>query len=101
MSSTQSSSPSSEIDGLYTGPEYRDAARRPLDPLVHPDPYRPPVTYRVLFALVRLLVRLLFRLHVDGSENVPGGPFLIASNHQAWYDTAFIVAAFPKVPMIY
>jgi 1-acyl-sn-glycerol-3-phosphate acyltransferase len=32
---------------------------------------------------------------------VPQQPFVIASNHQKWYDTLFIVAAFPKLPMIY
>jgi 1-acyl-sn-glycerol-3-phosphate acyltransferase len=55
----------------------------------------------VLFALARLLVRLLFRFRVMGGENIPAGPFLIASNHQSWYDTAFIVAAFPRLPLIY
>jgi 1-acyl-sn-glycerol-3-phosphate acyltransferase len=102
MSSTGSSTPSFETDGaVYTGPEYREAALRPLEPLFHPDPYRPPRTYRFVFSLLRLLVRLLFRLRIEGIENLPTPPFLIASNHQAWYDTAFIVAAFPKLPMIY
>jgi 1-acyl-sn-glycerol-3-phosphate acyltransferase len=44
---------------------------------------------------------MLFRFEVEGRENIPTAPFLIAANHQAWYDTAFIVAAFPKLPMIY
>jgi 1-acyl-sn-glycerol-3-phosphate acyltransferase len=43
----------------------------------------------------------VFRLRVAGLEHVPRPPFIIASNHQAWFDTAFIVAAFPKLPMIY
>ncbi len=51
--------------------------------------------------MVRLLVRRLFRLRVAGLEHVPSPPFIIASNHQAWYDTAFIVAALPGLPMIY
>ncbi|MBJ7612232.1 MAG: hypothetical protein DLM67_21470 [Candidatus Nephthysia bennettiae] len=101
MSSTGSSTPSLGTDGVYTGPEYREAALRPLDPLAHPDPYRPPRVYRLAFTLVRILVRLLFRLRVEGIENLPAPPFLIASNHQVWYDTAFIAAAFPKLPMIY
>jgi 1-acyl-sn-glycerol-3-phosphate acyltransferase len=50
---------------------------------------------------VRWLVRVLFRFHVQGLEHLPAPPFIVASNHQAWYDTAFILAAFPKVPMIY
>ena len=103
MSSTGSSTPSSETetDGVYRGPEYREAALRPLDPLVHAEPQNPRLVYRLVFGLLRLLVRLLFRFRVEGVENIPPGPFLIASNHQAWYDTAFIVAAFPKLPMIY
>ena len=103
MSSTGSSTPSfeTETDGVYRGPEYREAALRPLDPLVHAEPQNPRLVYRLVFGLLRLLVRLLFRFRVEGVENIPPGPFLIASNHQAWYDTAFIVAAFPKLPMIY
>jgi 1-acyl-sn-glycerol-3-phosphate acyltransferase len=101
MSSTRPSSPSSTADSLQPGPEYREAATRAPDPLLHLDPYRPPWLYRIVFGILRLLVRLLFRFSVEGLENLPGPPYLIASNHQAWYDTAFIVAAFPKLPMIY
>lgn len=46
-------------------------------------------------------MRLLFRLRVDGLDDVPPAPYIIASNHQGWYDTAFIAAAFPRLPMIY
>src|SRR3982075_1356515 len=101
MSSTASSGPSLPADAVYTGPEYREAAARPVDPLLHGAPYRPPRAYRVVFFLTRYLVRLLFRFHVEGRENIPAAPFLIASNHQAWYDTIFIVAALPRLPMIY
>jgi 1-acyl-sn-glycerol-3-phosphate acyltransferase len=101
MSSTGSSSPSSATEPAYTGPEYREAAARAADPLLHPDPWTPPLAYRLVFGLTRLLIRLLFRFRVDGLENLPRPPFLIASNHQAWYDTVFIVAAFPPLPMIY
>lgn len=86
---------------VYTGLEYREAFARPLDPLVHPDPYRPPRAYRLLYAIVRLVLRLLFRCRVEGQEHVPRPPFIIASNHQAWFDSLFIVAAFPRLPMIY
>ena len=78
-----------------------NATSRPPDPLLHDNPYRPPLPYRVVFALARYLVRMLFRFRVDGLENLPPPPFLIASNHQAWYDTIFIVAALPRLPMIY
>lgn len=36
-----------------------------------------------------------------GLEHLPAAPFIIASNHQTWFDTAFIVAAFPPLPMVY
>jgi 1-acyl-sn-glycerol-3-phosphate acyltransferase len=101
MSSTGSFGPSSPAEAVYTGPEYREAAALPPDPLLHGSPYQPPLLYRVVFTLTRHLVRLLFRFHVEGLENLPPPPFLIASNHQAWYDTIFIVAALPRLPMIY
>lgn len=52
-------------------------------------------------ALLHLLLRRVFRLRVVGLEHLPRPPFIIASNHQSWYDTAFIVAALPALPMVY
>ena len=106
MSSTESSTASLPPEPVYRGPQYRSAlgpANSPaaLDPLVHPDPHHPPRLYRFLLGLVRVLLRLCFRLQVEGLENIPAAPFIIASNHQAWYDTIFIVAAFPLDVMVY
>ena len=122
MSSTESSAASSPPEApagplseeprppepaVYQGPEYREAVgagRGPapaFDPLVHPDPYAPPWLYRVAIWLVRFFVFRLFRTTVVGSENLPAAPFIVAANHQAWYDTAFIVAALPERPMVY
>lgn len=92
---------------VYQGPEYRHAlgvgtgAPVPLDPLVHPDPHAPPWVYRAAFWLVRWVVFHLFRTTVAGLENLPPAPFIVAANHQAWYDTAFILAALPGRPMFY
>ncbi len=52
-------------------------------------------------ALAGWIVRHLFRLHVTGLENIPRPPYIIAANHQAWFDPAFIIPFFPQVPMIY
>jgi 1-acyl-sn-glycerol-3-phosphate acyltransferase len=111
MSSTESSAASSTPEAAarfeppVAGKEFRQAVAPDggfgWDPLVHPDPYAPPWFYRWASAVVRWLVRTFFRFQVEGLENVPEPPFIIASNHQAWYDTLFIVAAFPKLPMIY
>jgi 1-acyl-sn-glycerol-3-phosphate acyltransferase len=81
----------------YRGIEYRRAAEAPLDPLLHPEPWRPPRLYLFVVALACWLVRVFFRLRVEGLDNVPPPPFIIASNHQAWYDTLFILAAFARL----
>jgi 1-acyl-sn-glycerol-3-phosphate acyltransferase len=88
------------------GPEYRAAIGppenpRPTDPDLHPDPTRPTRLYRFAHATLRLLLPKLFRIRHEGLENLPKPPFIIASNHQAWFDTLFLVTAFPPVPMIY
>jgi 1-acyl-sn-glycerol-3-phosphate acyltransferase len=43
----------------------------------------------------------VFRISLSGLENIPKPPFIIAANHQAWFDPAFIIPFFPEAPMIY
>ncbi len=62
---------------------------------------QPPPLYRFVRRFVGWLVRLVFRLSLTGTENIPKPPFIIAANHQAWYDPAFIIPFFPEAPMIY
>jgi 1-acyl-sn-glycerol-3-phosphate acyltransferase len=38
---------------------------------------------------------------VTGLENIPSPPYIIAANHQAFYDPGFIIPFFPEVPVIY
>lgn len=90
-----------EIDSRYRSPEYRALVEGPLDPLVHPTPQDPPRLYRFLVPLVRWIVRALFRVTVTGQENIPKPPYIIAANHQAWFDPAFIIPFFPESPVIY
>jgi len=46
--------------------------------------------YKLVTATCRVLSRILFRLKVEGRENVPAkGPFVIASNHQSFLDPVF------------
>jgi 1-acyl-sn-glycerol-3-phosphate acyltransferase len=54
-------------------------------------------------AILRWLLPRLFRLGIEGVENLPAeGPYIIASNHQAWYDPIFLLVALPNaVPMVY
>jgi 1-acyl-sn-glycerol-3-phosphate acyltransferase len=51
--------------------------------------------------VVRWLVLRLFRVTVTGLENIPAPPYIIAANHQAWFDPAFIIPFFREVPVIY
>ncbi|HET7378885.1 MAG TPA: lysophospholipid acyltransferase family protein [Gaiellales bacterium] len=43
----------------------------------------------------------LFRVSLVGMEHIPKAPYIIAANHQAWYDPAFIIPFFPAAPMVY
>ncbi|HEY3085793.1 MAG TPA: lysophospholipid acyltransferase family protein [Candidatus Dormibacteraeota bacterium] len=38
---------------------------------------------------------------VTGLENIPRPPYIIAANHQTWFDPAFIIPFFPERPLIY
>jgi 1-acyl-sn-glycerol-3-phosphate acyltransferase len=55
----------------------------------------------VVRRIVRWLVGVLFRVTVTGLENIPAAPYIIAANHQAWFDPAFIIPFFPEAPVIY
>ena len=51
--------------------------------------------------MARWIATHFFRVTVTGLENIPRPPYIIASNHQAWFDPLFIIPFFPKTPVIY
>ena len=61
----------------------------------------PPRFYLFIRRLVLWVVTHLFRVTVTGLENIPRPPYVIAANHQAWFDPAFIIPFFPERPLIY
>jgi long-chain acyl-CoA synthetase len=67
-----------------------DRQRRWLDP---PGPIRS-LLARGMFACSRLIVRVLFRLQVKGTENLPRqGPFVLVPNHLSYLDPPTVAAA--------
>jgi 1-acyl-sn-glycerol-3-phosphate acyltransferase len=64
-------------------------------------PPNPPRLYRVIRRVAGWLVPKLFRISLSGVENIPRPPYIIAANHQAWFDPAFIIPFFPEAPMTY
>lgn len=49
------------------------------------------MAYRILKAVLRPLFRVLFKIRVEGVENVPeSGPVILASNHLSFSDSIFL-----------
>jgi long-chain acyl-CoA synthetase len=48
-----------------------------------------------LFIFIRLIMRLLFRLKVDGLDRLPAGQFVLAPNHVSYLDPLVVGAALP------
>ena len=82
---------------------WAEILRRPLgaddERKMHAILTRRPVMEILLFLVARLLAfvsRVLFRLRVEGIENLPEGyPFLICPNHLSYLDVCFLVVALP------
>lgn len=54
--------------------------------------------YRFLFSFVPELVRFLYRMEIEGLENIPNvGPVVLASNHRSNLDPFFLGSSFPRM----
>jgi 1-acyl-sn-glycerol-3-phosphate acyltransferase len=52
------------------------------------------VAYWVLKIIFTPILRIVFRVHIEGTENVPRrGPVILASNHQSFIDSIFLPLA--------
>ena len=56
-----------------------------------------PFLYGLLMIILKPVLRLVFRMHISGVENVPAtGPVVIAPNHKSFYDSFFIAVALKR-----
>src|SRR5687768_9169581 len=56
--------------------------------------------YRLMWGLVRVVVRSLFDVRATGLEHWPAPPFQIAANHHNGWDPLLIIAVVPVEPRI-
>lgn len=49
-------------------------------------------TQNIFKNLFGLFLKIYFRLKGEGTENLPNGPFILAPNHQSFYDGLFVSA---------
>jgi 1-acyl-sn-glycerol-3-phosphate acyltransferase len=60
------------------------------------------VPYRILRLIAVPLLRLCFRFHVDGRENIPRtGNYIVIANHLNWLDEFAILMLFPIEPRLH
>ncbi len=59
------------------------------------------VRYYASRLIVGLLMRLLFRLRIEGRERLPAGPALLCFNHLSWMDPFLLFATLPLRPRLY
>ena len=50
-------------------------------------PFLGRVAYRTLWCAIFALIKVLFRLRVEGGENIPAGPFILSPVHRSFIDT--------------
>jgi long-chain acyl-CoA synthetase len=51
------------------------------------------ILHTLIVGFAKLLVRCWFRLRLEGAENIPDTPVIIAANHQSYFDGLFITSA--------
>ncbi len=67
----------------------------PVDPERNPNRTRP--AYWCIQLFVRCIFRVCFGLKLEGRSNVPRtGGFILASNHQSWFDPPIVGSSCPR-----
>jgi len=79
------------------------AARTALPPAdLLPVGRRANLPYRAVRLIATPLLRLCFRFHVEGRENIPrSGNYIVIANHLNWLDEFVILLVFPPEPRLH
>jgi len=56
--------------------------------------------YRLMWVLVRVVMRMLFAVRVSGMEHWPQPPFQIVANHHNGFDPLLVISVTPREPRI-
>lgn len=62
---------------------------------------RTPYRSRVFRWIVARLLNWLFRIRVEGKENIPAGGYITYANHTSWVDTPLLLTSLPAEPRAY
>ncbi len=62
---------------------------------------RPPWWYILFRLFLQVAARLLFRLQIEGTENIPKGNYIVIANHLSWIDPFLLMLALPSRPRLY
>ena len=68
-------------------------------PPIHP--VRQLVRYGLSRLFASIVIRALFRVQVDGREQLPAGAAVVCFNHQSWADPFVLMATLPWRPRLY
>ncbi len=63
-------------------------------------PVHRPLRFGVLRLGIRLIVRLLFRVRLEGFDRLPDGPAMYCSNHLNWTDPLILLSVLPARPKL-
>lgn len=65
------------------------------------DPRGRAFRYGLSRLVVSILVRVLFRVRVEGRDRLPAGPALVCCNHQSWADPFILLTILPWRPRLF
>jgi 1-acyl-sn-glycerol-3-phosphate acyltransferase len=63
-------------------------------------PVHRPYRFRIVRALLAVVVRLILRVRVEGREHLPAGPAIYCANHLNWTDPLIMLTVLPTRPKL-